>query len=920
VLTRGFDAPEPVVGSPLGFGDVLSEEALSWAGSASASLLSSLDRESELELSVKRAMERRLAILQAGLSARQWLARARPAGPGRNLRQVLGYSDALLRRAWLTSSEDDFQLAESALGDALTAADQPLDKLRCLVALARCHELHGASAGDLTDWELAAVMADRAIRLALTMDSPDGVPQPDPPPGPARALAIEAMLTLAAQAVAKAEMLPGSRAQYLDEASTPLSAVRGLLEQKPGVRLLLRRQRQRFGHAGALERRFMMVAGKEGLIRYGLDADPEHLRYAIQCARFAHALSLRLSDEEDWSTSSYLLATCLSYLAGEVSEQERQPLSDAAVQAAGDAVAAAVLASPAHLEAMELCARFFAAGGESARVVAHIVRQQGCLGTVLKTQPAIRLRMASAWAEEEAERGDFPLAARLYDAALAALDDLTANHPFEGHREWWLGSTATVRPKAAHAHAMAGDYLRAIEIADAGRLTILARSTLDWLPGLTELTDAGHGELTDALRRADIAYAAAVDESNQFRYSGGKLPADKIEADIRRLRRVRDERRSALEAIREHVSFPFPRALDGASIVASAADGPLIYLVPGESAGSLLMAEAGQPVRWRELPGLASKAAQRMAGNYLTAYHAFVAARDETTWQAWADTLDDTAGWLWSAAAGPMLEILDGRPFARVVAMGPLGVLPPVNAAWTETPDGRRRYAGDAVALSYLPSAAALLKTRRRRPPAGPCLRPLIVSDPARLDASPLLWSETETSSLRERFPAADELTDDGATKRAFNRALPGHDLLHLSTHGCADAAQPRRSGFLLAGGALVTMADLRVWDTEALQLLVLSSCESAQTGGAAPDEMISLPAAVFGSSGCQVIGALWEADQEATALIFQAFYRHWNLSARTSEAAVALQRAIAEVRPGTDSAGYPLEHPVRWAPHILVG
>jgi CHAT domain-containing protein len=174
--------------------------------------------------------------------------------------------------------------------------------------------------------------------------------------------------------------------------------------------------------------------------------------------------------------------------------------------------------------------------------------------------------------------------------------------------------------------------------------------------------------------------------------------------------------------------------------------------------------------------------------------------------------------------------------------------------------------------------------------------------------------------SLRERFPAADQLDGEAATKDALKAVLPGHDLLHLSTHGYADTDSPRRSGFFLAHGQLVTVADLRVWDTEALRLLVLSSCESALTGGVAPDEMITLPAAVFGSSGCQVIGTMWEAEQEPTALLFQAFYRHWNLSPSTPEVAAALQRALAEVRAGSDSAGYPLEHPVRWAPYILVG
>jgi hypothetical protein len=89
---------------------------------------------------------------------------------------------------------------------------------------------------------------------------------------------------------------------------------------------------------------------------------------------------------------------------------------------------------------------------------------------------------------------------------------------------------------------------------------------------------------------------------------------------------------------------------------------------------------------------------------------------------------------------------------------------------------------------------------------------------------------------------------------------------------------------------------------------------------GANATELTPPPAAVFGSSGCQVIGTVWEAEQQTTALIFEAFYRRWNLSTRTSEVAAALQQAMAEVRTGTDSAGYPLEHPVRWAPYVLVG
>ena len=111
-----------------------------------------------------------------------------------------------------------------------------------------------------------------------------------------------------------------------------------------------------------------------------------------------------------------------------------------------------------------------------------------------------------------------------------------------------------------------------------------------------------------------------------------------------------------------------------------------------------------------------------------------------------------------------MLEALDGKPFARLVAMGPLALMPPIHAAWVEETGGNRRYVHDDVALSYLPSAAALLRARMRGTPATSAAnrmpRPLIISAPADQEAGPLAWSEPGDREL------AREAAVDGGVER----------------------------------------------------------------------------------------------------------------------------------------------------------
>ena len=224
-----FAGPEGSGIRCLGFDDVLSEMELSSVATSSASLLASLGRGPELEKSLKNTV-RSVAVLRAGLHARKALTKDRSTLRSRGIKQLLESSAALRDRAWLTSSNADFELAESALTDAVAAAGRPPLRLQCLAALSRCYELHGIALGDMTNWELSAIMAHRAIELAM------GSGDTALPTRAALEDAIEATLTWAAKDIAAAEILPPMRHKLMAQAESPLGLARSLLNYDPGAR------------------------------------------------------------------------------------------------------------------------------------------------------------------------------------------------------------------------------------------------------------------------------------------------------------------------------------------------------------------------------------------------------------------------------------------------------------------------------------------------------------------------------------------------------------------------------------------------------------------------------------------------------------------------------------------------------------
>lgn len=267
---------------------------------------------------------------------------------------------------------------------------------------------------------------------------------------------------------------------------------------------------------------------------------------------------------------------------------------------------------------------------------------------------------------------------------------------------------------------------------------------------------------------------------------------------------------------------------------------------------------------------------------------------------------------------------------------GPLTLLPVHAAGYHTRPsaDGSRRTVMDRVVSSYTPTIRALRYARRPSNAAATGQgRALIVAMPVTPDMpeAVLPLVPTEVERVREFLPDPVLLAEpNGRGWPSGNSAglptlanvisgLGDCSVAHFACHAASDAAAPSRSLLLLHdhGTAPLTVARLAPVNFQQAKLAYLSACRTAFTGGdELADEAIHLTSA-FGLAGfAQVIGTLWEIDDEAALEITESFYGHLRRGGTLDigGAARALHRATRAQRDRYPAA------PARWAGHLHAG
>jgi hypothetical protein len=552
---------------------------------------------------------------------------------------------------------------------------------------------------------------------------------------------------------------------------------------------------------------------------------------------------------------------------------------------------------------------------EVAELLAAVVRDT-------TAPPSLRARAARAVCADAdmTSARELRRAAGLLETAAALLPDIAPRRLGRRDQQGHLaGFGGLARDAAALALASGGDAsaARALGLLEAGRGVLLGQA-LETRTDLTSLR-LRHPRLADRYVRlrnlldAEHAFPGAAD---------GVLSLERAAGDRQRLAAAFGE---VVAQIRSRAGFSgFMLPPSAAELAAQARDGPVAVLnVSHYRSDALLLTATG--VTSVPLPQLTPAAVQARA----------LSLRDDLD-----GTLNETLDWLWETAAKPVLDAL-GRGSLGPGALGPgalgpgsLGPGAPASPAagplprmwWMPTgalsllPLHAAGQVMDRVVSSYVPTLRALAHARAARA-SGAAPRSLVVSmpfspggaaSPPGGAASPPGAAE-EIRLLRSVLPGPRILTQPGRAE--VLRRLSGCAIAHFACHGITNAADPSRTGLVLADGPL-TVADLAPARLSGARLAYLSACDTAACDA---DEAIHITSAFQLAGFSHVVGTLWPVA-EAVAGRFAADFHSalragpWPSGPWPAGAARALHQTARQAR-----ARFP-SRPSAWAGYVHAG
>jgi len=270
----------------------------------------------------------------------------------------------------------------------------------------------------------------------------------------------------------------------------------------------------------------------------------------------------------------------------------------------------------------------------------------------------------------------------------------------------------------------------------------------------------------------------------------------KPEEIYKRLRAAREQLDKTIAAIRQVEGYAnFLRAPEFGDIVAAVKDSVLVYLAVTKAGGLALFVNENSEMTRVWLPELTEETLQRTlvsmeppGSGYLRAYNDWLTHPKEYTYhQQWFNSLAATTQLLWKQVMAPLIQALPKPAAVTLIPVGRLGLLP-FHAAWTEdnnTPTGKR-YALDALTISYAPNARSLIEARKvaHRVTVDHLLA---IDEPKPVTALPLPSSEYEVQTVVVNFAQHQIFKHEAATRQAILDTLAHCTVLHFSCHGFAN-------------------------------------------------------------------------------------------------------------------------------------
>ncbi len=195
--------------------------------------------------------------------------------------------------------------------------------------------------------------------------------------------------------------------------------------------------------------------------------------------------------------------------------------------------------------------------------------------------------------------------------------------------------------------------------------------------------------------------------------------------------------------------------------------------------------------------------------------------------------------------------------------------------------DSSGKYLIDITAVTIVPSASIWLVLSERD---GPVRRFVGIGDPNLQGRAPdrLRFASQEIRDIAKLVPAANPtiLVDSEATEDAFEQEAQSADILHISTHGeFPDEDASDLHAILLGkgkfGDGAVRAARVRTLKLSTTRLVVLSVCNGGVYRIGPGDEPYGLVPAFLEAGSQNVVGTLWNLDDEFAKSFMEEFYKY---------------------------------------------
>ncbi len=251
--------------------------------------------------------------------------------------------------------------------------------------------------------------------------------------------------------------------------------------------------------------------------------------------------------------------------------------------------------------------------------------------------------------------------------------------------------------------------------------------------------------------------------------------------------------------------------------------------------------------------------------------------RDALIANADTDRIRRTGGEFYDRLVAPIDDLIAAATHLAVVP-DPLLQSVPIAAFWRAASGRYLVQDHEITLLSAIPSIWP------PEQPAATLSRALVIGDPSiafsheslRLPALP--GAQAEAREIAALYPTSTLLIGDAATRDAFLRDAPGHEVIHFAGHALVNADVPALSRLLLAStpnasGAIYEF-ELRGQSFGHTSVVVLAGCDTA-IGKTYRSEGVASLARGFLSAGVPaVVATLWQIRDDASVELFTAFHK----------------------------------------------